>query len=114
MTGVYRKSRDTADEPPAIGGCLSLEQVYDFDPVPRAIGSARARHVLGVQGNIWTEYIPTLAQVEYMAFPRALALAEVGCTSASCRSAAHFRDRPQRRRPVLDHLGIRYRPGQDH
>ena len=36
-----------------------MEQVYDFDPVPRAIGSARARHVLGVRGNILTEYIPT-------------------------------------------------------
>ena len=65
----YYQSRDAAAEPPAIGGCLPLEQVYDFDPVPRAIGigSARARHVLGVQGNIWTEYIPTPPA---QAFPR--------------------------------------------
>lgn len=110
----YYQSRDTAAEPPAIGGCLPLEQVYDFDPVPRAIDSTRAHHVLGVQGNLWTEYLPTPAQVEYMAFPRALALAEVGWTPAPRRSAAHFRDRLQRHRPVLDHLGVRYRPWPAH
>ena len=56
----YYQSRDAAAEPPAIGGFLPLEQVYDFDLVPRAIGSARAYHVLRVQGNIWTEYITYL------------------------------------------------------
>ena len=55
----YYQSRDTAAEPPALGGHLPLEQVYDFDPIPAAIAGAHAGHVLGVQGNIWTEYIAT-------------------------------------------------------
>jgi hexosaminidase len=106
----YYQSRDTAAEPPAIGGHLPLEQVYDFDPIPAAIAGAHAGHVLGVQGNIWTEYIATPAQVEYMAFPRALALAEVGWTPAARRSAAHFQERLRGHLPLLDRLGVHYRP----
>ena len=106
----YYQSPDTATEPPAIGGCLPLEQVYDFDPIPSAIAGAHAGHVLGVQGNVWTEYIATPEQVEYMAFPRALALAEVAWTPAQRRSAAHFQERLRVHLPLLDRLGVRYRP----
>ena len=106
----YYQSRDTAAEPPAIGGYLPLRQVYDFEPVAPAIGAARAAHVLGVQGNVWTEYIPSEEQVEYMAFPRALALAEVGWTAAERRSAAAFEQRLRAHRPLLDLLGVNYRP----
>ena len=109
----YYQSRDTTAEPPAIGGYLPLEQVYDFDPIPAAIAGAHGDHVLGVQGNVWTEYIVTPEQVEYMTFPRALALAEVGWTPAARRSAAHFQDRLRRHRPLLDRLGVRYRPWPD-
>ena len=106
----YYQSRDTAAEPPAIGGYLPLRQVYDFEPVPPAIDAGRAAHVLGVQGNVWTEYIPNEEQVEYMAFPRALALAEVGWTPAERRSAAGFAERLRAHRPLLDRLGVNYRP----
>jgi len=106
----YYQSRDTAAEPPAIGGHLPLRQVYDFEPIAPAIGAARAAHVLGVQGNVWTEYIPSEEQVEYMAFPRALALAEVGWTPAARRSAAGFEERLRAQRPLLDDLGVNYRP----
>ena len=106
----YYQSRDTAAEPPAIGGYLPLRQVYDFEPVPPAIDAARAAHVLGVQGNVWTEYIPSEEQVEYMAFPRALALAEVGWTPAVRRSAAGFEERLRAHRQLLDLLGVNYRP----
>ena len=86
------QARDTAAEPPAIGGHLPLEQVYAFEPVAPAL-AGHAAHVLGVQGNIWTEYIATDSPVQYMAFPRALALAEVAWTPAELRSPADFRDR---------------------
>ena len=109
----YYQSQDTAAEPAAIGGFLPLERVYAFDPIPAAIDAAHAGHVLGVQGNVWTEYIPTTAQVEYMAFPRALALAEVGWTPAARRSATHFQERLRAHLPLLDHLGVRYRRWQD-
>ena len=106
----YYQSRDTATEPPAIGGYLPLQQVYDFEPIAPAIDAAQAAHVLGVQGNVWTEYIPSEAQVEYMAFPRALALAEVGWTPAARRSAGQFEERLRTHRPLLDRLGVHYRP----
>jgi len=106
----YYQSRDIAVEPPAIGGHLPLRQVYDFEPIAPAIGAAGAAHVLGVQGNVWTEYIASEKQVEYMAFPRALALAEVGWTPAERRSAAGFEERLRAHRPLLDELGVKYRP----
>jgi hexosaminidase len=107
----YYQSEDTAAEPPAIGHHLPLEQVYSFEPVPPVLAEHAAR-VLGVQGNIWTEYIPTESQVEYMAYPRALALAEVAWTPAELRSPANFRDRLDAHRTRLDRIGVNYRPWQ--
>jgi hexosaminidase len=68
---------DPAGEPLAGGGRVTLEQVYSFEPVPPELTPVEARHILGAQGNVWTEYLKTPAAVEYMAWPRALALAEV-------------------------------------
>ena len=65
------------DEPLAIGGYLPLEKVYNYHPVPKELSGEAARHVLGAQGNLWTEYIPTAEQLQYMAYPRMQALAEV-------------------------------------
>ncbi len=68
---------DHPDEPLAIGGFLPLEKVYGYHPIPDELNAEEAKHILGAQGNVWTEYMKTSQQVEYMAFPRALALAEV-------------------------------------
>lgn len=65
------------DEPRAIGGFLPLEKVYFFEPVPPELKPEEAIHILGAQGNLWTEYIKTPQHAEYMLFPRLLALAEV-------------------------------------
>lgn len=65
------------DEPKAIGGFLPIEKVYSFEPVPAELKPAEIRHILGAQANLWTEYIETPEQAEYMLFPRLLALAEV-------------------------------------
>lgn len=108
----YYQSENTDAEPPAIGGHLPLERVYSFEPVPPALADHAAR-VLGVQGNIWTEYIPTEAQVEYMAFPRALALAEVAWTPAELRSPADFQSRLTAHRSLLDRVGVNYRPWRE-
>lgn len=64
-------------EPLAIGGMLTVAKVHDFDPIPEALAPEFHRHILGAQGQLWSEYIGTMAQLEYMAFPRACALAEV-------------------------------------
>ncbi|CAH0996204.1 hypothetical protein EMA8858_02335 [Emticicia aquatica] len=73
---------DPSSEPVAIGGFLPLEKVYAYNPVPSGLTVEQAKHILGVQGNLWSEYIATPSHAEYMLFPRASALAEVGWSSA--------------------------------
>lgn len=63
-----------SDEPLAIGGFTSLEKVLSFDPIPANMTVAQAAYVLGAQGNLWTEYIADYQKLEYMAYPRAIAL----------------------------------------
>lgn len=81
------------EEPLAIGGFLPLEKVYSFDPMPAELNEEEARHILGVQGNLWTEYITTPEYAEYMAFPRAIALAETGWTPQADRDFKDFTQR---------------------
>ncbi len=64
------------NEPIAIGGFTPLEKVYYFDPVPKELNEQEKSLVLGAQANLWTEYIPDMNQLEYMAYPRALALSQ--------------------------------------
>ncbi|MBK8491871.1 MAG: family 20 glycosylhydrolase [Saprospirales bacterium] len=90
------------NEPLAIGGYLPLEKVYAFEPVPETLSQEEAMHILGAQGNVWTEYIPTTEQVEYMAFPRALALAEVLWSPLSKRDFLSFQNRLAQYLPKLD------------
>jgi hexosaminidase len=101
---------DPATEPLAIGGNSPLEKVYAFEPMPAELTGAEARHVLGAQANLWTEYIPTPQQAEYMVFPRLLALAEVVWTPAQLRELEAFRVRLAGQLKALDRLGVAYRP----
>lgn len=84
---------DNEDEPLAIGGFLPLEKVYDFNPIPETLSLDEAKHVLGAQGNVWTEYMNTPKQVEYMVFPRAIALSEVLWTKDDKRDYKDFLSR---------------------
>ena len=68
---------DNENEPLAIGGFLPLEKVYNFNPIPKELNKEESKYVLGAQGNVWSEYMSTPEKVEYMAFPRAIALSEV-------------------------------------
>ncbi|MGO1072851.1 family 20 glycosylhydrolase [Lysobacter sp. CA199] len=92
-----------------LGGELTLDKVYGYDPVPPVLSAAQARHVLGVQGNVWTEYLKTPAMVEYMVFPRLLALAEVAWTPQADRDYADFQRRLRGQFPHLDRDRIGYR-----
>ena len=87
----------------------SLRFVYHFEPVPAGLTAAQARHILGVQANLWSEYIPTVAQLEYQAFPRMLALAEVAWTATARRDWPDFQRRLAAHYPRLDALGVHYR-----
>lgn len=68
---------EPVEEPIAIGGLTTLKNVYEYEPIPSELTEEEAKYILGAQANVWTEYIHTGAKVEYMAFPRAIALAEV-------------------------------------
>ena len=86
----FYQGHPTEKEPLAIGGFLPLEKVYEFDPIPGGFTDEEAAHVLGAQGQIWTEYIPTPAQAEFMGFPRICALAEVVWSPQAQRSYPGF------------------------
>lgn len=68
---------DHPEEPLAIGGLIPLQKVYDYEPIPDELTPEQAKYILGTQANIWTEYMPTSEKLDYMAFPRICALAEV-------------------------------------
>ena len=105
----YYQSQDLAKEPLAIGGFLPLETVYAYEPVPPALDSLQAKHVLGTQGQIWTEYQRTPKNVEFMVFPRLVALAEVAWTTAERKDFADFTSRLRRHLARLDVLDVNYR-----
>ncbi|MGB1049978.1 MAG: beta-N-acetylhexosaminidase [Rhodothermales bacterium] len=88
---------------------IPLDTVYAFDPIPDELSSEEAVHVLGAQGNVWTEYISTPEYVEYMAFPRAIALSEVVWTPAALRDLDDFYDRLALNLRHLERLGVNYR-----
>lgn len=84
---------DPATEPLAIGGYLTLETVYNYDPMPADLTTEEQKYILGAQGNLWTEYIPTPDKAEYMAFPRGAAIAETTWTQADRKNLQDFLSR---------------------
>ncbi len=102
---------DPQFEPKAIGGLTTLKKVYGFEPVPNELSTEEARHILGAQGNVWTEFIPTPSHAEYMALPRMIALAEVVWSPAKLRNWDHFRQRMSNQFKRLDYMGVNYSKG---
>ncbi len=100
---------DPVHEPKAIGGYLTMEKVYSFEPTPDVLNSEEAKYILGAQGNVWTEYISTTEQVEYMAVPRMSALAEVVWTPASIRDYELFLYRMNAHYLRLEEMNVNYR-----
>jgi hexosaminidase len=106
----YYQSSDHATEPRAIGGLLPLEKVYAYDPIPSELTPQESKHVLGAQGQLWTEYIPNPKHLEYMAWPRLCALAEVTWSPAEGKSFADFINRLKPHLERLKVLDVTYRP----
>jgi hexosaminidase len=105
----YYQSENTTAEPIAIGGFLPLERVYSFDPMPAELEPQYARHILGGQAQVWTEYMKTPKKVEYMAFPRLTALAEAVWTPIERKSWPDYRARLDTHLRRLDALDVNYR-----
>ncbi|MBN2173978.1 MAG: family 20 glycosylhydrolase, partial [Bacteroidales bacterium] len=102
---------DLEFEPEAIGGLITLKKVYSFEPVPVELTADQAKHILGAQGNIWTEYIPTSEQAEYMAVPRMTALAEVVWSPLDSRDWNDFLTRLQVHFKRFDKMDVNYSRG---
>jgi len=105
----YYQSNDPS-EPLAIGGYLPLQKVYTFDPIPDVLTAEQAQHVLGAQCNLWTEYVPTPEHLEYMTFPRAIALSELTWTPKEQLDFADFRARLALHEARLTNLAVKFRP----
>ena len=115
----YRQSDDPA-EPTPVGTRLTVDDVYAFDPVPP--GVTDPGRIIGAQANIWTEHMPDARAVDYMAFPRLCAFAEVVWSTArepvptpqdhgdpAGRDHGDFARRLAAHYPRLDALGVEYR-----
>ncbi len=98
---------DPRYQPVAIGGYTPIRKVYSYNPIPQdSLTAKEAKHFLGVQANTWTEYIPTPEHLEYMMFPRALAVAEIGWTPQEKRDWQDFKPRVNAHIPVLQRMGL--------
>ena len=103
------QSRFREQEPLAIGGYLPVQTVYSYEPVPDALTPDEAKHVLGAQCQLWSEYIPHPKQMEYMAFPRLCALSEVVWSPKEGRNYDDFLARLQTHLERLKILDVNYR-----
>jgi len=102
---------DPASEPVGIGGFNPLKRVYDYEPIPKELNGEQAKHVLGAQANLWTEYIPTTQHVEYMVLPRMLALSEVVWSAKESKNWNGFNERLQQHFKAFGQKGWNYSKG---
>ena len=106
----YRQS-DLPTEPIPVSIVLSVDDVFAFDPVPSGLTDAERAHVIGGQGNMWTEHVDTARKLDYQLFPRVAALAEAlwSADVAGPRDVAEFRGRLAEHTARLEAMGIEYR-----
>lgn len=104
----HYQTRDTKDEPLAIGGFLPLKKVYSYEPIPEELTQEEQKYILGAQANVWTEYIPSTSHAEYMLFPRVCALAEVVWTPKVKKDFIEFEKRMVTEYKRLDMYKVNY------
>lgn len=99
---------DPKTEPLAIGGNLTLSKAYSFEPYLPELTVEEAKHVVGIQANVWTEYINNIGYAEYMTYPRALALSEIAWSPKASREYTAFKKRLEAHLPQMDAMKINY------
>lgn len=102
----YQANPET--EPLAIGGFTTLEDVYHYEPIPAALDKKHHKHVLGAQANVWTEYMSTSDYVEYMIFPRVVALSETVWTNPENKDWTKFQEKMSNQYSLLDARNVNY------
>jgi hexosaminidase len=106
----HYQTKDTSQEPLAIGGYTPLEKTYAYDPLPAQLEPSHHHHVLGAQVQHWTEYMPTPSHVERMSFPRLSAFAETIWSAKENKNYPRFLEKLQTHFQRLERAGIRYHP----
>ena len=104
----YYQTKDTENEPLAIGGYLPIERVYNYEPMPASLTPDEQKYIMGVQANLWTEYIPTFSQAQYMVLPRWAALCEVQWSAPDKKNYDDFLSRLPRLIKWYDAEGYNY------
>ena len=99
---------DPATQPLAIGGFTTLERVYHYEPIPEDLDEKYHKHVLGAQANVWTEYMKTSDYIEYMVYPRALALSETVWTNPEIKDWQSFQEKMGHQYSLLDARNVSY------
>ena len=105
----YYQTSNTWNEPTAFGGCNTLRKVYDFEPVADGLTAEAKQHIIGVQANLWTEYVTCEPQIQYQVLPRMAALAEVQWMQPQDKDYADFMTRLTRLVDIYKHYGWTYR-----
>lgn len=99
---------DPSLEPKAWGGHTTLKKVYSYEPIPAELNAKEAKHIIGAQGNIWTEYMPDGKQVEYMIMPRMSALSEVLWSPKKSKNWGDFSQRMETQYQRFEDMGVNY------
>ena len=105
----YYQTSSTWNEPTAFGGCNTLKKVYDFEPVADGLTTEAKQHIIGVQANLWTEYVTCEPQIQYQVLPRMAALAEVQWMQPEEKNYADFKTRLTHLVDIYKHYGWTYR-----
>lgn len=105
----HYQAEDWGTEPLGIGGNSPLAKVHGYEPIPAELTAEQAKHIIGVQGQLWTEYIATPSRLEFMAFPRVCALAEIAWCPQDRPDFGHFLTRLKTHLRRLDVQDVRYR-----
>jgi hexosaminidase len=88
-------SQTKKEDSVTIGGYTPVKQIYSYEPIPKELSETERKHILGAQGNVWTEYMGNISKVEYMIFPRVSALSEVLWSPSEKRNWSDFENRLQ-------------------
>ncbi|SFS68480.1 hexosaminidase [Zhouia amylolytica] len=104
----HYQDKDKENEPLAIGGLTTVEDVYNYNPHPEELSAEESKYILGAQANVWTEYIGTTDYVEYMILPRMTALSEVVWVANDTKNWDDFKSRLSAFKDRYDALGLNY------
>ena len=107
----YQSTNHATDPFPPVGSYLPLSKVYSFEPLPAKLDPQYHSHILGAQGNLWTESVPNFKNAQYQAFPRVCALAEITWSPQGARNWDDFMRRLQTQFRRFDQFGVNYCKG---